>query len=222
MAPIRTLLDQADQLYAAPGQPYDGFFYNEMTRLANLPTMAAAADELRDRNLQSLARKLRGGIAASESAPALVSALLGRSKLWPTPLVSDAEYAASAELVCARRNSQTMKHTPRLAGIQIGRGTVSAVCDAGASGELFLGFDSGSVFAYRSDGDQVVKVVEDFGPLTGLAVDPNGMTVVVSCRSDSGIVGTSSMACFRRLPNGWYTGTSAVPTRTSCRARMAG
>jgi hypothetical protein len=198
--PIWTLLNEADEHFAAPGQPYDGFFYNEMTRLALLPSMAAVADDLRDRTLQSLVRKLRGGIAGCQSAPALVSALLGRSKLWPAALVSDAEFAATAELKQCRVRVSTAIRDPRITGLQVGRGTVSALCQAKATCELFVGFDSGRVLAYRPERNSVFKVADDLGPVISLAVDPDGINVVILSRSDRGAV----MCCFRKHPDGTF------------------
>jgi len=202
MGPIRTLLDQADELFDSAGQPYDGFFYNEVTRLAMLPALAAHALELRDRTLQTLVRKLRGGVAGCQSPPALVSALLGRSKLWPAALVSDAEFAASAESKRTRGRASAAKNDARIAGVQIGRGIVTALCHTETASELFLGFDSGSVVAYRPDRDRVVKVADDIGPVTSLAVDPDGTTVVVLHKSHNKTV----MSCLRKHPDGSFRG----------------
>jgi tetratricopeptide (TPR) repeat protein len=198
--PIWTLLDEADELFAAPGQPYDGFFCTEITRLALLPSMAAAADDLRDRTLQSLVRKLRGGIVGCQSAPALVSALLGRSKLWPTALVRDAEFAATAELKRSRVRASDAIRDPRIAGTQIGRGVITAVCQAKATRELFVGFENGMVLAYRPQHNLIVKVADDLGPVTSLAVDADGITVVVLYRSDLRAV----MGAFRRNSDGSF------------------
>ena len=51
-----------------PGQPYNGYFYNELTRLALLPAMEPRADDLRDRVLESMARKLRQGVEGGQPA----------------------------------------------------------------------------------------------------------------------------------------------------------
>ncbi len=79
LRPIVTLIEEADAFFEVPGQPYNGFFYNEVTRLASLPAMAAVADDLRDRVLESMARKLRQGVETGQAA-GLVSALLGKSQ----------------------------------------------------------------------------------------------------------------------------------------------
>ncbi len=95
--PIRALLDQVDAHFDTFGKSFDGFFYNEVVRLAAVPSMAPYSEELRDRALQSLARRLRQGIEGHQPATALVASLLGRTKLWPTAVVSDAEFAATTE-----------------------------------------------------------------------------------------------------------------------------
>ena len=62
-----TLLEEADALSESPGQPYNGFFYNEMTRLASLPSMESCGGDLRDRVLESMVGKLRRGVEGGES-----------------------------------------------------------------------------------------------------------------------------------------------------------
>ena len=111
--PIRALLDQVDAHFETFGKSFDGFFYNfynDVVRLATVPAMAPFTDELRDRALQSLARRLRQGIEGYQPAQSLVAALLGRTKLWPTAVVSDAEFAATTEQKrsCAARPLQLM------------------------------------------------------------------------------------------------------------------
>ena len=92
--PIRALLDQVDAHFETFGKAFDGFFYNEVVRMATVPSIAPYTDELRDRALQSVARRLRQGVDGHQPAAALVAALLGRTKLWPMAVVSDAEFAA--------------------------------------------------------------------------------------------------------------------------------
>jgi tetratricopeptide (TPR) repeat protein len=209
--PIRTLLDQADALFETPGKPFDGFFYNEMARLAALPSMEPAADELRDRALQSLAQKLRADAAAGQAALPLVSAMLGRPRLWPAALVSDAEFAATAEVARSRGRASTGRRDPRVAGVRIGRGIVTAACQARATSELFLGFDSGIVLAYRPSRDEIVKVAEDLGSISALALDPEGTTVVALHRSHRQAV----MSCFRKLPDGTFRSRAEARIATS-------
>ena len=199
LRPIVTLLDEADALFEIPGQPYNGFFYNEVTRLAGLPSMAATAEDLRDRVLESMARKLRQGLDAGQSAPTLVSELLGKSQIWAASLVSDAEFAAGAAVKRRRGAAIVSDRESVIAGTQT-QGVVTAVCQAAVTGELFLGFASGRVALFRADRDQVVTVVENNEPVIGLAVDVEGKTLVVLCQSGSMAV----LSCFRRMADGSF------------------
>ncbi|HEX3450133.1 MAG TPA: hypothetical protein VHS97_17900, partial [Isosphaeraceae bacterium] len=198
--PIRALLDQVDAHFETFGKSFDGFFYNEVVRLAGVPSMAPFTDELRDRALQSLARRLRQGVEGYQSAPSLVAALLGRTKLWPTAVVSDAEFAATSEQKRSRAVAATPIHDPRITRVQIERGTVTAVCQSKVTGELYLGFAGGQVIAYRADRNQAVKVGEGAGVVAGLAVDPTGQTLVTLRQFDREAV----LSSFRKHPDGSY------------------
>jgi tetratricopeptide (TPR) repeat protein len=199
LRPIVTLLEEADAFFEVPAQPWNGFFYTEVTRLAGLPSMAASAEDLRDRVLESMARKLRQGLAAGQSAPVLVSELLGKSQVWPAALVSDAEFAAGAALKRTRGRALVSNRESMIAGTQT-QGVVTAVCQAAATGELFLGFASGRVVSFRADRDQVVTVVENNEPVVGLAVDVEGKTLVILCQSGRMAV----LSCFRRMDDGSF------------------
>ena len=199
LGPIMTLLEEADALFEAAGQPYNGFFYNEVTRLASLPAMESRADDLRDRVLESMVRKLRQGVEGGHSAQGLVSALLGKSKLWPAPLVSDAEFAATAELKRARDRASARDRDPLMTGTQT-NGIVTAVCQASVTGEVFLGFASGRVLSFRAERDQVVTVAENNEPVVGLAVDPDGKTLVALCQTGK----KGILSCFGRTPDGMF------------------
>jgi tetratricopeptide (TPR) repeat protein len=199
LGPIMTLLDEADALFDSPGQPYNGFFYNEVTRLASLPGMEPRAEDLRDRVLESMVRKLRQGVESGQSAPGLVSALLGKSKLWPAPLVSDAEFAASAESKRPRARASAGRRDPLMTGTQI-NGIVTAACHASVTGEVFLGLACGRVLCFRAERDQVVTIAENDQPVIGLTVDPDGRTLVALCQT--GEMGV--LSCFVRIPDGRF------------------
>jgi tetratricopeptide (TPR) repeat protein len=199
LGPIMTLLEEADAHFDAPGQAYNGFFYNEVTRLASLPAMESRADDLRDRVLESMVRKLRQGVEGGHSAQGIVSALLGKSKLWPVPLVSDAEFAATAEIKRARERVTARARDPLMTGTRT-NGVVTAVCQALVTGELFLGFASGRVLSFRAERDQVVTVAENNEPVVGLSVDPDGKTLVALCQAGNRGV----LSCFGRIPDGMF------------------
>ena len=198
--PIRALLDQVDAHFDTFGKSFDGFFYNEVVRLAAVPSMAPYSEELRDPALQSLVRRLRQGIAGHQPATALVASLLGRTKLWPTAVVSDAEFAATTEQRHSRAGAAVATHDPRMLRVQIERGTVTAVCQSRVTGEVYLGFAGGQVISYRADRNLVIKVGEGAGTVAGLAVDPTGQTLVTLRQFDREAV----LSSFRKHPNGSY------------------
>ena len=92
-AAFRRLLDEADAMFETPGYPFDGYFYNEIVRMADDRALEEIAEEVRDRALRATARSLRRGLENRRSSAMMVSKLLGRSNLWPAALLSDAEYA---------------------------------------------------------------------------------------------------------------------------------
>jgi len=198
--PSRALLDQVDAHFETFGKSFDGFFYNEVVRLAGVPSMAPFTDELRDRALQSLARRLRQGVEGYQSAPSLVAALLGRTKLWPTAVVSDAEFARDnrAESLSRRRSHPNPRPADHAGSDRAG--IVTAVCQSKVTGELYLGFAGGQVIAYRADRNQAVKVGEGAGAVAGLAVDPTGQTLVTLRQ----FVREAVLSSFRKHPGGSY------------------
>jgi hypothetical protein len=180
-----------------------------MLALAGLPPLKPFAAELRDRSVLALARRLRSGVEAGRPPAPLVSTLFGRSKDWPAGLVSDADFAATEAL---RRSLATPSHAdrdPSIHGFQIGRGFVTATAAATASGEIFIGFDTGLVLAYRPERNQVVKVAEDIHPVTALAVDPEGQTLVALRQSPRGTALLRALkrpdGSFRLRPETYYS-----------------
>ena len=169
--------------------------------LAIIPSIRRSSEELCwSRALQSLARRLRQGVEGYQPAPSLVAALLGRTKLWPTAVVSDAEFAATTEQKRSRAVASTPIHDPRITRVQIERGIVTAVCQSNVTGELYLGFASGEVIAYRADRDQAVTVGKGAGAVAGLGVDPTGKTLVMLRQFDREAV----LSSFRKHPDGSF------------------
>ena len=66
--------------------------------------------------------------------------------------------------------------------------------------ELYLGFASGEVIAYRADRDQAVTVGKGAGAVAGLGVDPTGKTLVMLRQFDREAV----LSSFRKHPDGSF------------------
>ncbi len=199
--PIRALFDQADELFAGSGSDAElGSFYESMSALAASAALGPYADELRDRCVMALARRLRQCVEAGQSPAPLVTTLFGRATELPTALVSDADFAASLAQKRPRDSAAGAGREPGIRGFQIGRGIVTATAQAAASGEIFLGFDSGLVLGYLPERNQVVKVAEDIHPVTALAVDPEGQTVIALRRGPHG----TAMSRWLKRPDGSF------------------
>jgi tetratricopeptide (TPR) repeat protein len=204
--PIRKLIDQADSLFEAQECAFDGSLYDEIMRLSLEPPLEPFAEELRDRALQAFGGSLRRGVENRRSASAMVSKLLGRSRLWPAPLVSDADFAVEAALEKPRPQTTSRRHETPVEGLQIGRGNVTATCQASTSGEILLGFDSGLVCVFSPDREQVVEVPRNSDPVIALAVDPQGHTFAALYSTHRGIV----LTCFSKRPDGSYRSRSDI------------
>ena len=184
--PLLTLVDEADALLRQPGP--EGLaveFYNEIARLATSDALVEARDDLRDRSLMGLAAKLRQQATSPRRTGLLASAYLGRGRTWPNELVSDANLAVKAALDAEadRRRTARMVLGPSSGGgarrIEIGAGTVSAACHAPATGEVFLGFEGGRIYRFNPASGVVSCLTEELGPVTSMATDPDGRTLVV-------------------------------------------
>ena len=186
-------------MFETPDYPYDGYFYNEIVRMADDPAIASIAEEVRDRALQATARSFRRGLENRRTPPWSRSCWAGQS-CGRRPSSADAEFAVTNEL---KRSVETIVHREPLPGhsLQIGAGQSSRrACQAAVTGELFLGFENGLVCIYRPESEQVVEVATNLGPVTGLAVDPDGQTVVVLYESAP----RARHVLLRKAPDGSY------------------
>jgi tetratricopeptide (TPR) repeat protein len=199
---LRTLIDQAQEFFAWNGSdPGVSQFYNALMAAGlRSPALAPFIEELRDRSLLAMANQLRHNLERGRAASASVAHLFGGTDQWPSALVRDAEFAASAAPRSARTRDHSSGADSCVEGVQVGHGTVTAACQAIASDELFLGFESGLVLGYSPRRNQIVLFAQGRLPVASLAVDPDGQTVVVLRRSDRGAV----ISCCVRRPNGSF------------------
>jgi tetratricopeptide (TPR) repeat protein len=151
-----------------------GTFYNEVARLAVTAPLAAAADELRDRALTGLTRKMRqlGGHVVQQRHT--WSALIGAAGVWPAPLLRDAEFALKEGRTHAPVPTRRLGRT-----LQVGMSSVTAVCQVPATGDILLGFEDGSVSIYRPQFGEVQMFAQDSGKVLSLATDEAGTHVFV-------------------------------------------
>ena len=199
---IRRLLDRADAvLERAASDSVHGHFQNTIMALAGHPALEPFAEEIRDRALMSLARKLARSVERHDPTGPMVSSLFGGFLHWSPATVRDADFAASA----ARAVSSSTIKSPgraRLREIPRRQRTSHGGLPGIVGGRLFLGFENGNVIGFQPSSGRVfpIAVAENANPVTALAVDPEGDTVVALRRSQNGIV----MSCSSRNPDGSF------------------
>jgi tetratricopeptide (TPR) repeat protein len=170
------LVGEADEFLATPGLSAPaGEFYNELAHLAGRENLAGVRDELRDRALRGLAGLMRRGAAQAGCPPDLASALFGRSGEWPAALVRDAGVALGRAV--RGRAGPGVRHGA--ARVRTVEGSVTAVCAAGRSGDLFLGFADGTVVWFQPRTGAQVRLKTYPWPVVSLATDPEGLHLLV-------------------------------------------
>jgi tetratricopeptide (TPR) repeat protein len=184
--PLIQLVDEADALFRQSTPELQAAdFYNEIARLAENETLAGIRDELRDRSLIGLATRLRHQITTLKKPGMTLSSYFGRSKVWAPDLVDDADHAMKLAL---SRQSERRAHSKSDSSvsirvdsrrIEIDGGTVSAACHAASTGEIFLGFENGQVHRFSVGGGVVSCLSEERMPISSMAVDPEGRTLVL-------------------------------------------
>jgi tetratricopeptide (TPR) repeat protein len=200
--PIWKLLDEADAFFETVGSNAEhGTFYSGMMTLARQSSPSESfVEKMNDRALLSLGRKLGRSVETGHPTGPAVSNLFGGYGHWPAAVVRDADFAATTAHKRSRGRDTSARRSPRVDGVHIGIGTVTAACQARVSGEVFVGFDTGIVLGFQPGRNQVIPVAEGVHPVAALAVDPEGETVVALRQAGSG---TGMSCCFRR-PDGSF------------------
>jgi tetratricopeptide (TPR) repeat protein len=198
---LRALVAEAEAFLAPPGNDHAaGQFYNEVARLADLPPLAPARDELRDRALLGLAAKLRQAARPGALGPH-VGLLLGRPGTWSPALVSDADFAVAAATRPPRSPAPPRPRASSARRFRVGAGVVTAVACAADADEVFLGFEGGEVYAFRPEHLEVARVASYDLPVAALSADPAGRSVVVLRVGGSR---TGALSAHARQPDGSY------------------
>jgi tetratricopeptide (TPR) repeat protein len=204
---FRQVLEEADAMFDCPGYPFDGYFYSEIVRMADLPPLKSIAEEVRDRALQATARSLRRGLENRRTGSAMVSKWLGRSKLWPAAVVSDADFAVAAASRRPRERSVVQRDDFEYHSVQVGRGSVTAACQASVSGEILLGFEHGLICVFQPERDLVAEIPSDCGAVVAVSVDPQGQAIAAVYEVGDGL----RLCCFSKRPDGSYLPRPEIP-----------
>src|SRR5262249_31081080 len=145
ISPLRELLDEADAFFKSVSSVPDAeAFYNRLaTAAANTPALSTFAEDVYDRARSALADQLRRQVESGKSHVSAVSTLFGVPSLWTPSFVRDAQFAAASAADHSRDQAVRADRRTHASCIQVGRGTVTAACQASTSAELFLGFANG-------------------------------------------------------------------------------
>jgi tetratricopeptide (TPR) repeat protein len=165
--PFLVVLSEAEAYLDARDPQTTAGFLTEIARLARTSRLAPIADEVHDRALLGIARKMKQNLTASPGQVRGLANMLKDSSVWPVPLVGDSEYALQ------RASKRSMLRRTVYPSVQVGRSTVTAVCQLPIGNELFLGFENGDVVGFQSATNAVQLLTREGGPIRALAVDPN-------------------------------------------------
>lgn len=215
---LLTLLAEGEQHYAGAGDAKEaGQFFNALAEVADARPLAPYRDEIRDRCLCGIARKLRERAEVETRAGTTVSALLGSAAIWPAAVVSDAQFAYVRAL--RRRDEPPGEAAPprEPRRTQVGSGRVTAAAVARQTGSVFIGFQDGGVYCFEPAAGEVTELPREFEekricldlskamaqpkedtlpPALSLAVTPDGI-LLVALRDDNGFRFMSSHFRFK-------------------------
>ncbi len=189
---LETLLNDVDHFLREPGRTDQAAkHYEFVVQLSKREEFASERANLQDRSLIGLATKLRQETQHQGRLGSLVSDLFGKSNVWPAPLLNDADYAAKN---MPRESVPTQSRHPVLPRIPIHQGTITAVCSASDSDDVFVGFDDGSVFRFHAQQSEVLRISGADLTVKGISAHPDGESLVVLREDVSGVGQLSSYA----------------------------
>ncbi len=198
------LLDEADEYFDGIGSERDaGLFYNAIVGAA--AAVPEIAEEVHDRARSGVARVLRRQVEAGRPASASIHSLFpATSGIWTPAFLRDAQFAATTATTHDRPaepepETRGNRH-PQGPGIQVGRGTVAAACQASITHRVFLGFSDGRVLAFDPWPNRVVPVGMVKGAIAAIAASPEGDVVVVLRQTEQG----ATLTTFLARPDGTY------------------
>jgi tetratricopeptide (TPR) repeat protein len=202
------LVGEMQTFFSSPGnEAAAADCFNHIASLADRPEVTSIRDELRDRALTTIAAKFRERAKEDRQPGSNVSLLLGHCRAWSPAIVRDADLGYRTELRRRRTRPRTGQDQS-VTRVKVGNGTVTAVCHAPDSGEMFIGFEDGSVYSFQPAGASQVCRSHYRGPVHALACDAIGHFLVV-LRSVDGETGELN-GYARRLGTYWQASTRVV------------
>ncbi len=173
------LVAEAEERLGSPGDAQAASqFFNEVAVAAESPKLASVRDDLRDRARLALAAKVRQQSAGGARPGDLAWTFFGPSGAWKPAEISDAAFAIKHAIRGQRPSGQRARE-PVISRTQLRQGVVTAACFAPASGDVFLGYEDGSLMCFRAETGKAVHLPTDYSTqVTSLATAPDGHLVV--------------------------------------------
>jgi tetratricopeptide (TPR) repeat protein len=144
---LKRLLSETEESLPRRARERDAIdFYNEVARLAANLELPANRDDVRDRCLIDLAGILRGRLGHEVKPAKYASSVINSFGAWDAAVVSDADCAWKAAL-----REQPVAKAPRpetVSRLRFWTSQVTAVCQAPSTGQVFLGFEDGSIGSF--------------------------------------------------------------------------
>jgi tetratricopeptide (TPR) repeat protein len=155
-------------------------FFNEIARLARTDGLQKIADEVHDRALMGMAKKVRQCQDASTHPPSTLAGYFKNPTVWPTPFVGDAQHAL---VEAARQHKAKTSYVT----IKAGRSVITAVCQLPMGNAVVLGNEAGEVLYFQPATNEVHVLAREDGPIQSISVDSsrNFVTVLSQTQRDS-------------------------------------
>jgi tetratricopeptide (TPR) repeat protein len=184
-AKLLRLIEEAEEYFAAPGEDHAvGKFASGLAVLADGGAFPELSEELRDRALMMLAKKLGQRGRVGDRGSGVVAMLFG-GQPWEPSLVRDAEVALRGLPRAEGARRVTRRQRTHHA-------EVAAACAARETGDLFLGFADGTFVELRPRTGEMTVVRTDPAAVVGLSCDAAGSLVVLVREDESGKFSLSS------------------------------
>jgi tetratricopeptide (TPR) repeat protein len=171
--PFVSVLTEAEEYLVEMDAESTATFFTEVARLARTPALEPIAEDVKDRALLGVARKIKQNVTTSPSYTRSLANMLKEPAVWPVPLVGDAQHALNE---ASRRPSPARTPYPT---VRAGLSTVTAVCQMPPGNQVFVGFEDGTVVCFEPATNSVHTLTREAGPILSLVVDPSRMHLVM-------------------------------------------
>jgi tetratricopeptide (TPR) repeat protein len=198
---LLTLLDEASNVILSRDSDFETRkFFQDYVEISLVVESASCRDDIKDRALLAITERLRKRVESQEKSGAIISSILGNTRLLTASQIRDADFAVSSAI--RRQENRSHPTAQRMpTQFKIGHGLVTAHTVACSSGDIFIGFDNGDVFRFVPETSEVSLMASYDLPVTSIATDESGNFLVV-LRANR--VGDGVISSYEKTSNGFY------------------